>query len=201
VSVIQRKNRASSSRIRSSPCRVKISATVAMVSSTPAKFEPFSGNFVHVAPPYCYRYPFGLSYPSCGLACVKNIEATIDVPQHRRRPYKVPLRTGAAPSEKCEFGLIDGPLIWRINGSPPPLPLTAPGREWPMMAGAEVRCAGPLWLGASRSAGSADRRRGVEAAVHPIATHYGRLVKTTGTVEFSSVVDALECTSGMWRKR
>ena len=42
-----------------------------------AKFEPFSGNFVHVAPPYCYRCPFGLTYPSCGLACVKNIEATI----------------------------------------------------------------------------------------------------------------------------
>jgi adenosylmethionine-8-amino-7-oxononanoate aminotransferase len=42
-----------------------------------AKFEPYSGNFVHVAPPYCYRCPFGLSYPSCGLACVKNIEATI----------------------------------------------------------------------------------------------------------------------------
>jgi taurine-pyruvate aminotransferase len=31
----------------------------------------------HVAPPYCYRCSFGLSYPSCGLACVKNIEATI----------------------------------------------------------------------------------------------------------------------------
>ncbi len=42
-----------------------------------AKFEPFSGDFVHVAHPYCYRCPFGLSYPSCGLACVKNIETTI----------------------------------------------------------------------------------------------------------------------------
>jgi taurine-pyruvate aminotransferase len=42
-----------------------------------AKFEPFSGDFVHVAPPYCYRCPFGLSYPSCGLACVKNMEAAI----------------------------------------------------------------------------------------------------------------------------
>jgi adenosylmethionine-8-amino-7-oxononanoate aminotransferase len=43
-----------------------------------AKFEPLSGNdFVHVAPPYCYRCPFGLTYPSCELACVKNIEATI----------------------------------------------------------------------------------------------------------------------------
>jgi taurine-pyruvate aminotransferase len=42
-----------------------------------AKFEPFSGDFVHVAQPYCYRCPFGLSYPSCGLADVKNIENTI----------------------------------------------------------------------------------------------------------------------------
>jgi adenosylmethionine-8-amino-7-oxononanoate aminotransferase len=42
-----------------------------------AKFAPFSGDFVHVAHPYCYRCPFGLSYPSCGLACVKNMETTI----------------------------------------------------------------------------------------------------------------------------
>jgi taurine-pyruvate aminotransferase len=42
-----------------------------------SKFEPFSGDFVHVAPPYCYRCPFGLSYPSCGLACVKNMETAI----------------------------------------------------------------------------------------------------------------------------
>jgi taurine-pyruvate aminotransferase len=43
-----------------------------------AKFEPLSGNdFVHVAAPYCYRCPFGLTYPSCGLACAKNIETTI----------------------------------------------------------------------------------------------------------------------------
>lgn len=42
------------------------------------KFEPMGGNdFVHVAPPYCYRCPFGLTYPSCELACVKNIESTI----------------------------------------------------------------------------------------------------------------------------
>ena len=42
------------------------------------KFEPLGGNdFVHVAPPYCYRCPFGLTYPSCELACAKNIESTI----------------------------------------------------------------------------------------------------------------------------
>ena len=30
-----------------------------------AKFEPLSGNdFVHVAPPYCYRCPFGLEPPA-----------------------------------------------------------------------------------------------------------------------------------------
>ena len=32
---------------------------------------------MHVAPPYCYRCPFGLTYPSCGLARVKNMETTI----------------------------------------------------------------------------------------------------------------------------
>ena len=43
-----------------------------------SKFEPLGGNdFVHVAAPYCYRCPFGLTYPSCELACVKNIESTI----------------------------------------------------------------------------------------------------------------------------
>ena len=42
-----------------------------------AKFEPYSGDFVHVAHPYCYRCPFGLEYPSCGLACVKSMETTI----------------------------------------------------------------------------------------------------------------------------
>jgi len=41
------------------------------------KFEPLMGDFVHAAPPYCYRCPFGLKYPTCELACVKNIETTI----------------------------------------------------------------------------------------------------------------------------
>jgi len=42
-----------------------------------AKFEPYSGDFVHVAAPTCYRCPFGLSYPSCDVACVKNMETTL----------------------------------------------------------------------------------------------------------------------------
>ena len=32
---------------------------------------------MHVAPPYCYRCPFGLAYPGCGLACIKNMETAI----------------------------------------------------------------------------------------------------------------------------
>lgn len=31
----------------------------------------------HVAPPYCYRCPFGLSYPSCDLKCATSVEDTI----------------------------------------------------------------------------------------------------------------------------
>ncbi|MEJ0015113.1 MAG: aminotransferase [Acetobacteraceae bacterium] len=42
-----------------------------------AKFEPFSGDFIHAAQPYCYRCPLGLDYPSCGMACVKSMENTI----------------------------------------------------------------------------------------------------------------------------
>ena len=41
------------------------------------KFEPMAGEFIHVAQPTCYRCPFGLEYPSCKMACVKNLENTI----------------------------------------------------------------------------------------------------------------------------
>ncbi len=61
-----------------------------------AKFEPFSGDFVHVAQPYCYRCPFGLSYPSCALACVKNMENTIlgGRPRNRRRNHRRAVMSG-----------------------------------------------------------------------------------------------------------
>jgi taurine-pyruvate aminotransferase len=41
------------------------------------KFEPYAGEFIHVAQPTCYRCPLGSSYPSCNLGCVKNMENTI----------------------------------------------------------------------------------------------------------------------------
>lgn len=42
-----------------------------------SKFEPLPGDVVHVPPVYCYRCPFGLSYPSCDLACAKQVEYAI----------------------------------------------------------------------------------------------------------------------------
>jgi len=43
-----------------------------------AEFLPFMLDFPHVAPPYCYRCPFQLQYPSCGLACANDLEVAIN---------------------------------------------------------------------------------------------------------------------------
>jgi taurine-pyruvate aminotransferase len=42
------------------------------------KFEPLGNGFVHMLPPYCYRCPFGLQYPACGLACAKQLGPIIE---------------------------------------------------------------------------------------------------------------------------
>ncbi len=41
------------------------------------KYEPLSPGFLHVAPPYCYRCPFGKTYGSCNLECATNYEQVI----------------------------------------------------------------------------------------------------------------------------
>ncbi len=41
------------------------------------KFEPLVPGFMHVDPPYCYRCPLKLEYPSCGIGCVEEIEEVI----------------------------------------------------------------------------------------------------------------------------
>ena len=41
------------------------------------KYEPLGDGFIHVQPAYCYRCPFELSYPSCGVACAKQVEYAI----------------------------------------------------------------------------------------------------------------------------
>lgn len=39
--------------------------------------SPLLLNFPHVSPPYCYRCPWGKSYPSCGLPCATEIRRII----------------------------------------------------------------------------------------------------------------------------
>lgn len=39
--------------------------------------EPMLSGFVHVWPPTCYRCPFSLTYPECGIRCATIIEDTI----------------------------------------------------------------------------------------------------------------------------
>ena len=41
------------------------------------KFEPLVPGFLHVDPPYCYRCPLKLEHPSCGIACVEEIDEVI----------------------------------------------------------------------------------------------------------------------------
>jgi len=41
------------------------------------KFIPFLLNFPHIAPPYCYRCPFGKEYPGCNIDCAYDLERVI----------------------------------------------------------------------------------------------------------------------------
>ncbi|MSR59263.1 MAG: aspartate aminotransferase family protein [Planctomycetaceae bacterium] len=41
--------------------------------------EPLPAGFVKVFPPTCYRCPFGLNYPSCGLICATIVDSVIDM--------------------------------------------------------------------------------------------------------------------------
>jgi adenosylmethionine-8-amino-7-oxononanoate aminotransferase len=57
-------------------------ATLGALSATgtPSRkwmFEPVLQGFVHVWPPTCYRCPFGLNYPDCGIRCATIIEDTV----------------------------------------------------------------------------------------------------------------------------
>ena len=40
--------------------------------------EPLTPGSIFVESPYCYRCPFGLTYPDCDMACVRNIEQVIE---------------------------------------------------------------------------------------------------------------------------
>jgi len=41
-------------------------------------FEPLTGGFRHIAPPYCLRCPYGLRYPDCRVVCATILERIIE---------------------------------------------------------------------------------------------------------------------------
>ena len=48
--------------------------SLSMTASKPvqrARYAPFTGGGTHIPPPYCYRCPYKLEYPSCDLYCAK----------------------------------------------------------------------------------------------------------------------------------
>ena len=48
--------------------------SLTMTASKPvqrARYAPFVGGGTHIPPPYCYRCPYKLEFPSCGLYCAK----------------------------------------------------------------------------------------------------------------------------------
>lgn len=40
-------------------------------------FQPLLPHMPHIPPPYCYRCPFGLAYPACGVRCADALAAEI----------------------------------------------------------------------------------------------------------------------------
>lgn len=47
------------------------------VSRRKTAFEPFGAGYVHVFPPTCYRCPYGLQYPECGILCATIVEKVV----------------------------------------------------------------------------------------------------------------------------
>jgi adenosylmethionine-8-amino-7-oxononanoate aminotransferase len=47
-----------------------------------ARFKPLLFPTLQIDPPYCYRCPLGLTYPSCRMACLDPLEATLQA-RHR----------------------------------------------------------------------------------------------------------------------
>ena len=41
------------------------------------EFTPYLQNFPKIHPPYCYRCPYGQSYPDCGISCAEDLERVI----------------------------------------------------------------------------------------------------------------------------
>ena len=42
-------------------------------------YLPLLSNFSHIPPPYCYRCPFGKTYPQCNIECARILERVIEL--------------------------------------------------------------------------------------------------------------------------
>ncbi len=62
-------------------------------------FTPYLLNFPHIAPPYCYRCAYGLTYPGCNMRCAYALEATIKQvgPAHVSAFICEPITGGSIP--------------------------------------------------------------------------------------------------------
>ncbi|HET6443255.1 MAG TPA: aspartate aminotransferase family protein [candidate division Zixibacteria bacterium] len=51
--------------------------TATGMANRKAPFEPLCGGFRHIAPPYCIRCPYNLTYPECDVLCARFLEQAI----------------------------------------------------------------------------------------------------------------------------
>ena len=55
----------------------RTSATMGLTGQSTWKLGPPQAGVVHAMNAYCYRCPFGLEYPSCGVKCAQDVEQVI----------------------------------------------------------------------------------------------------------------------------
>jgi adenosylmethionine-8-amino-7-oxononanoate aminotransferase len=75
------------------------------------KFAPLLLDWPHIPPAYCYRCPYGQSYPGCGLACARALEQAIQE---------------AGPEQVMAF--IAEPVVGAAGGA-----IVPPPDYWPMV--------------------------------------------------------------------
>ena len=42
-------------------------------------YEPLPAGFVHVYPPHCYRCPYHMTYPQCGIECAREVRRRVEM--------------------------------------------------------------------------------------------------------------------------
>lgn len=83
-----------------------VSATTWQQSVFQTGVGPITPNYVHIAPPYCYRCFYGLTYPDCNLACARYLENVI------RNEGPSSVAAFMAEGIQGAGGIIDAPPEW-----------------------------------------------------------------------------------------